>query len=121
MSAHPDDAILRIKRVRDSFGLAEPGNVPPGRPGLKETKDAIETCDWDEDRARALLIERGHAKEPAKGCHGCANNLGHPYCDALFGGRPNREPVRAWSNVHLEDNQMTPKPGAPECPGRVER
>ena len=61
---NPEDAILRIKRVRDSFGLAEPGNVAPGRPGLKETKDAMETCDWDEARCRALLIDRGHAKEP---------------------------------------------------------
>jgi hypothetical protein len=56
----------------------------------------------------------------AKGCHGCANSIGR-YCDALFAGRPNREPVRAWSNVHLEDDAMTPKPGAPECPGRVSK
>ncbi len=62
------------------------------------------------------------ARDPtaAKGCRGCANSIGR-YCDALFAGRPNREPVRAWSNVHLEDDAMTPKPGAPECPGRTER
>ena len=58
------DQVLRIKRVRDSFGLAEPGNVAPGRPGLRETLDTLRECDWDEVRARALLIERGHAKEP---------------------------------------------------------
>ena len=60
---HPPDAILRIKRVRDSFGLAEPGNVAPGRPGLKETKDAMEACGWDEAACRARLIELGHARE----------------------------------------------------------
>lgn len=61
---NPDDAILRIKRVRDSFGHAVPGNVAPGRPGLKETFDAIRECGWDEAQTRALLITRGHAKEP---------------------------------------------------------
>lgn len=105
---HPDDAILRIKRVRDSFG--------PERPGLKETRDAIEACDWDEARTRALLIQRGHAKEvPAKGCHGCRFAHGLT-CSAAFATS-----VQRWQAQHLQPDLMTPKPEAPECPGRAER
>lgn len=52
----------------------------------------------------------------AKGCHGCACRLGQ----SLACVNDARE-VRLWIDAHLSPDLLTPKPNAPECPGRVER
>ena len=65
---------------------------------------------WEEALARVVPVPA----EPvgAKGCHGCAQDLV---------GRGCRSPIDigVWCRAHLGPDLMTPKPGAPECPGRV--
>lgn len=67
---------------------------------------------------RDALDAAGTCAEPtAKGCHGCANRAGRSIACWLIGV----DDVTDWQNDHLSDDLLTPKPNAPECPGRVAR
>ena len=52
---------------------------------------------------------------PAKGCHGCR------YTSGITCIAPQDVAVGTWQGRHLLPDLLTPKPGAPECPGRVPR
>jgi len=54
----------------------------------------------------------------AKGCHGCAFAKGTA-C-TKYGADPAPRAISAWLTKHTVGDYMTPKPGAPECPGRAQ-
>jgi len=57
----------------------------------------------------------------AKGCHGCRSSYGMS-CSAITGpATPLRLQIERWISDRLGPDLLTPKPGAPECPGRTER
>lgn len=65
---------------------------------------------WADALARVVPVE----SVGAKGCHGCKFSYGLT-CFALLEGSG----VQTWQSLHLSPaDLMTPKPGAPECPGR---
>lgn len=65
-------------------------------------------------RPTATRPERRRKAGPtAKGCHGCRFAFGLT-CSAAFASS-----VQTWQAQHLQPDLMTPKPNAPECPGRV--
>jgi len=71
---------------------------------------------WEEALARVVPVPAEVAAEPtAKGCHGCRSSSGL-VCLAMSSSA-----VRSWTSDHLQPDLMTPKPNAPECPGRVSR
>jgi len=57
----------------------------------------------------------------AKGCRGCRSAAGTA-CVAIAGpATPLRLQIEEWITNRLGPDLLTPKPGAPECPGRVPR
>lgn len=71
---------------------------------------------WEEALARVVPVPAEVAAEPtAKGCRGC-KGAGRFTCWFSV-GRPD---IARWILAWTFDG-TTPKPGAPECPGRVER
>ena len=71
---------------------------------------------WEEALARVVPVPAEVAAEPtAKGCRGC-KGAGRFTCWFSV-GRPD---IARWILAWTFDG-TTPKPGAPECPGRIER
>lgn len=84
----------RQARESDRVALVTALNLPP------------ETT-WADALARVVPVAVA-----AVGCHGCA----------LDGTRCWTQPgVMPWVHDYLGPDLMTPKPGAPECPGRVQK
>lgn len=54
------------------------------------------------------------APPEVKGCHGCGFGSVSE-CHSPYSG------VKTWIIEHLSNDHMTPRPGAPECPGRSSR
>lgn len=63
------------------------------------------------------------AEQPAaKGCHGCAHRVGESIACSMMPMMPDAVDgagVWTWQDQHLSNDLLTPKPGAPECPGRT--
>lgn len=76
---------------------------------------------WEEALARVAPVP---AEVPAKGCRGCRFAFGMA-CSAIVHTSPLSPEVKAqvedWITNRLGPDLLTPKPNAPECPGRVER
>lgn len=71
---------------------------------------------WEEALARVVPVAAG-----AKGCHGCRSSFGMS-CSAITGpSTPARIEIERWITDRLGPDLLTPKPGAPECPGRVSK
>jgi len=77
----------------------------------------------DARKERAAVVAWLGADEPAvaKGCHECAHRIGQSIACSLAPDRFDNAGVGAWQGEHLLPDLLTPKPGAPECPGRVPR
>lgn len=79
--------------------------------------DAAGTCRLDPESVDPTAC--AEAPEPtAKGCHWCPHRVGQSLACWLS---LDSDSVASWQAAHLSDDLLTPKPNAPECPGRVER
>ena len=98
MTADVAATIAANQREADRLALVAALHLPP------------ETT-WEEALARVVPVAAG-----AKGCHGCK------FSDGVLCNNPAPNVTKWLGGAHLSRaDWMTPKPGAPECPGRVER
>lgn len=90
----------REAREADRVALVAALNLPP------------ETT-WADALARVVPV--AVESTGAKGCHWCRFAVnGGVTCEVLY----TAPGVLQWTDTHLQPDLLTPKPGAPECPGR---